>query len=382
MATQTFNTRVQLKIDSFDNWKTNDPVLLKGEIGIVDVPVAQGSVSQVPAILMKVGDGTKHFMELSWTSALAADVFPWAKAATKPAYSADEITGLSDYISGQIQDADTQYRIVAAGADGIQLQSKPKVGGEWSNVGTPIKITYTLEEGAANGTVKFNGVDVKVHGLGSAAYADTTAFDPAGAADAKDAAIAEAKKAGTDAQAGVNTLVGTDTGKSVRTSANEELAAQLIPEGAQEALDTLAEIAAWIQQHPDDASAMNAKIAAVELQLTGIDAGSGTVKKYIDGAIAALKLGDYAKAADLTAAVKRIDTLEGKAHTHNNKDVLDGITTQKVTAWDAAEGNAKKYTDTLEGKLKAVAKSGDIKDLTQTEGDYIIFNCGTSSTVI
>lgn len=42
----------------------------------------------------------------------------------------------------------------------------------------------------------------------------------------------------------IDTLVGTDTGKSVRTIANEELAAQLIPESAKESLDTLAEIAA------------------------------------------------------------------------------------------------------------------------------------------
>ena len=60
----------------------------------------------------------------------------------------------------------------------------------------------------------------------------------------------------------VNTLIGTDTGKSVRTIANEELAAQLIPENAGSALDTLQEIAMWIQDHPGDASAMNASIQA------------------------------------------------------------------------------------------------------------------------
>ena len=32
-------------------------------------------------------------------------------------------------------------------------------------------------------------------------------------------------------------------------------------------------------------------------------------------------------------------------HAHLNKDVLDGITAEKVTAWDAAEGNAKSYAD-------------------------------------
>ena len=34
-------------------------------------------------------------------------------------------------------------------------------------------------------------------------------------------------------------------------------------------------------------------------------------------------------------------------HTHANKDVLDGITAAKVTAWDAAEQNAKTYADGL-----------------------------------
>lgn len=48
----------------------------------------------------------------------------------------------------------------------------------------------TLVEGTANGTVKFNGTNVAVHGLKSAAFVDTTAFDQAGAADG---ALASAK---------------------------------------------------------------------------------------------------------------------------------------------------------------------------------------------
>ena len=42
----------------------------------------------------------------------------------------------------------------------------------------------TLVEGTANGTVKFNGTDVPVHGLGSAAYKQVADFDAAGAAAA------------------------------------------------------------------------------------------------------------------------------------------------------------------------------------------------------
>lgn len=179
------------------------------------------------------------------------------------------------------------------------------------------------------------------------------------------------------AEGQITTLVGTDSGKSVRAIANEELAAQLIPENAQESLDTLAEIAAWIQSHPDDASAMNAAIAALQAILDGIgDTESGekaTVVAYVTDAIAALNIGDYAKASALTALAGRVTALEGATHTHankalldtytqtetdladavakkhehTNKTVLDGITSGKVAAWDAAEQNAKDYADGL-----------------------------------
>ena len=42
-----------------------------------------------------------------------------------------------------------------------------------------------------------------------------------------------------------------------------------------------------------------------------------------------------------------VQTAIGKAHSHDNKTVLDGITEDKVNAWDAAEQNAKGYADGL-----------------------------------
>ena len=182
MANTTLNTRIQLKYDTYENWSSNNPVLLAGEIAVTTVQSAQSPVSQVPAILFKVGDGTNKFNALNWASAIAADVYPWAKASVKPTYQASEIEGLEEYISGQIQDTDTQYQIIASGTNGIQLQSRPKTGGAWSNVGDPIVITYTLETGSTNGTVSFNGQDVAVKGLGSAAYTESSAYDAAGTA--------------------------------------------------------------------------------------------------------------------------------------------------------------------------------------------------------
>lgn len=168
-------------------------------------------------------------------------------------------------------------------------------------------------------------------------------------------------------QTAVDTLVGADTGKSVRNIAAEELAAQLIPDSAKESLDTLAEIAAWIQDHPDDASAMNAAIEALQAK---VDTGSQKVSEYVAAAIAALSIGDYAKAADLTALAGRVDALEDDTHTHTNKTVLDGITSEKVSAWDAAEQNAKTYADGLASNYDAAGSANtaltDAKAYTDT----------------
>lgn len=89
------------------------------------------------------------------------------------------------------------------------------------------KVNVTIAEGATNGTVAVNGTDVAVHGLGSAAYEASSAFDAAGSAaavlgDSEDTATdntvygakayADAKKAevigeSTDA-ASANTIYG------------------------------------------------------------------------------------------------------------------------------------------------------------------------------
>lgn len=79
MAEKKLNTRLRLKYDTLDNWSSADPVLLKGEVGIVYTETTTDSITYQPAILFKVGDGTKKFSELPWASGLAADVHSWAK---------------------------------------------------------------------------------------------------------------------------------------------------------------------------------------------------------------------------------------------------------------------------------------------------------------
>lgn len=180
MATvvKNLNTRIALKYDSYQNWQDHNPILLKGEIAIAELPVSENkpgvgepnaagstpAIQNAPNILIKVGDGTNHYNDLKFVSALAADVYSWAKAATKPTYSASEITGLGDYISNAIQDTNTQYRIVAVGdaAYSYKLQKKDIGDADYTDVdGSVISLTDvdarldTLEAAiGANGAVQ------------------------------------------------------------------------------------------------------------------------------------------------------------------------------------------------------------------------------------
>lgn len=131
MAVNTLNTRIQLKYDTLAHWVTSTFKPLKGEVCIAEIPSTQeGSAGMTPpAIGIKIGDGTKTFNQLAWIQAVAGDVYSWAKAAEKPTYTADEISGLSNYISGQIQDTDTVYQIVEGTNQDVNkffLQAKAK----------------------------------------------------------------------------------------------------------------------------------------------------------------------------------------------------------------------------------------------------------------
>lgn len=62
----------------------------------------------------------------------------------------------------------------------------------------------------------------------------------------------------------VSTLIGDDFGQSVRAIALDTLTKALIPEGAKESLDTLQEIADWIQSHPSSAAEFNSEIKRLQ----------------------------------------------------------------------------------------------------------------------
>lgn len=137
---KVFQTRIQLKYDTYANWSANNPILKAGEMAIATVAAGEQTMTNLPNVVLKVGDGVSHYNDLKFVSALAADVHEWAKAQTKPVYDASEITGLQKFITDNSDfDTDTQYQLVAvSGATyKYQLQSRAFANGawgEWANV--------------------------------------------------------------------------------------------------------------------------------------------------------------------------------------------------------------------------------------------------------
>lgn len=177
----------------------------------------------------------------------------------------------------------------------------------------------------------------------------------------------------------VTTLIGEDTGKSARTIANEELTKQLIPENAKDSLDTLQEIAAWIQNHPDDASAMNAAIAALKTKVGDIPEGATatTVVAYIKELVDAEKVRATGVESGLDTRVNAVEAKLGDGEGSVSKQIeaavkvetdariaADSALDGKITTAKAAADKAQSDVDTLKDVVATKASSSDVTALT------------------
>ena len=101
-----------------------------------------------------------------------------------------------------------------------------------------------------------------------------------------------------------------------------------------------------------ETTGLKAKMAAAEAAIDALEdlVGDDKVSEAIDAAIEALKIGDYAKAADLTAAINQHNT---------DKTALEGEIAKKANDAD----------------LAAIAKTGSTDDLVQGSMT-LVFNCG------
>jgi len=101
-----------------------------------------------------------------------------------------DVAGLIEYVTSGSESGDMvvinidgQHRVTATITDDTITAAKlaPAIRAQLAAGSTAVQ---SISEGATNGTIDVDGTEVSVHGLGSAAYLASTAFDAAGSADA------------------------------------------------------------------------------------------------------------------------------------------------------------------------------------------------------
>ena len=338
MATTTLNTRIALKYDTLTNWNAAEFILKKGEVAICSLANSEtAEQSTPPAVLLKVGDGVHKFRELPWASGLAADVYGWAKAATKPTYTANEVgadsagsaasalASAKAYTDQQIGalPAQAEYTLETGDTDGSLVLKKDGVAVGDAAV---VKGWATLLAKAQK------GVDDAAAAAAAAQAAQTTAngkySKPTGGIPKTDLAQAvqtSLGKADTALQSHQKVTLesGTNNG-TVKITVNGTATDNVAVKGLKSAAYTESSAYATAAQGTKADNAMpkagGAFTGAVTVQAPTAEMNPAT-KQYVDTAINAVKQFEYQVVTELpTAAQATMGKIYLKAHSHNPSD--------------------------------------------------------------
>lgn len=494
MANKELMTRIQSKISTLAEWKAVESTFkpLRGEICIAEIPSNDPTATSAPTCLIKIGNGTDFFKDLTWMSARAADVQSFLKVdSTGNAWTqANFEAWIKSLVT--IDDVDTSAFATVTALNGVQSiadKNKSDIAELTSTVGT-IQSTHSTDKAALeaaiaaakkagddaqddidayktsndaavaqaltdakaytdtlkNGTVKTNTENigknttaiatlrtdiqtgdsindfkaVETALAGKQAVGDyATKTEAQSYADAKDSAIAEAKKAGTDAAAAVTALqngavaanasdiaelqtaVENLGGSSAETYETKDDAAQKLTdakaytdalangqvktnkeaieklngsgEGSVDkkvadainafatevtdngAIDKFAELVTYVQNHGGEAAAMATAIDDLETLV-----GTKSVQTQISEAIAEENLDQYATDADLnglSGTVSAMDTAYKAADTtlQGNIDKAVARVATLESEMDTAEGKI----GTLETKMETIEENSE-----------------------
>lgn len=427
MATEKIiNTRIQLKYDTLANWNANSSLILKkGEVGICAIPTAPTTDPdkklQVipPAIMFKVGDGVTPFGTLNWASALAADVYAWAKkdvpdvtdfqdiidAARKGLISADSVVKTLNNLKGDVTIINGDHTKVNTTVDNtiaVNLDLTPDESNALSSGITSTKVeTYdgysakiTAAQTKADKGVEDAAAAKKVAdaALPSATFNEFKTTNTAAIADAKAAgttaqsaaeaaqttanaalpktdfdefkttntsAIAEAKKAGTDAATALDTY---KTSNDAAVAANATAISNL-----QEAMKSGITFKGKVDSKPAVTNYVNGDLIIVGTK-EYILYDNGTSKEWIElgdeGSHLTKTTADtYYVPLTRTIAGKKLEANISAADMRTALNVADGATNvieSTVSGWGFTKNKGTVTSIKMNGAAKTVATDGSV----------------------
>ena len=414
MATEKiFNTRIQLKYDSYANWSSKNPLLKSGEVAIAYLATAQTTATPdngTHPVMFKVGPG--NFNDLPWVSALAADVHGWAKKSEADfktwVKGLIEVSDIDAYNKAQI---DKMFSDNAAAdqahADTVAATAKSEaIAAAASDAAAKVK---ELADGAvADNTAAIAAIKDGSTGIlaEAKAYADQAEADAvASAKDYTDAREVEIKKYADQAEA--------DALSEAKAYA-DDLKDAILGEGIKDTFDTLKEIQDWIEGDGVNATELTGAIAAEAKTREDADKAINDridALNITDGKVANAAMAD--KANSLTDAAKE-EVKTVKVDNATNADVADklggvaaadyALKTDAQGYANTAETNAKNYADSLAGNyataaqgakadsalqsveaglgLKVSAKADNKQTIDIDDSVVFVFNCGSATTLI
>ena len=416
MAEKILKTRIRLKYDEYADWTSNNPVLGPGEVAVTVIPTG-ASVEQTtpPALTFKVGDGTKNFNALPWASALAADVYAWAKKA------APEATDFSAVIAAArdgLIGADSVVKTINSLKGDVTLETtvdetRLSVGKDGQKI--TLSLTFTNEEKqalasgiTANKVATYDGyatgkqdkIDAShkisheyITGLGTAATKSADAFDEAGAADAvlgkstDDATkntVYGAKAAATAAQSTANAAKATADAALPRSefttfkTGNDTALAGKVDKTTTVNGHALSANVTVTKSDVGLGSVENKALDTTVTKDSGNYITSGAVKTAIDNAISGVTQFDVQKydSFDKLPTTGKKGVIYIVAHTHSDtNDSYDeyiwntALTTPAYEKIGNTDVNLSQYINTLSGTANSgvvtnISKSGNILTVT------------------
>lgn len=425
------NTRIQLKYDSLFNWNASTFKLKAGEVAIATLGETKDESTHTSGqhpVLFKVGTGNHTFAELPFVSALAADVYAWAKAETvifdeenqklefktgdKVIHSVD----LSKFVTGDelttiLADYYTKNQIDALTTGKLHTEAEIK---SFAQAEIERLIKAADDEGGETIESIANLVDYVEKNAGEIAglitdvgTANTNASNAVTTAN-------EAKELATNANTNATTALNTansakeiaetaqNSASASATAASESAAVALASQNAAassaSAADTSAQAAAGSASTATTQAglATEAKEAAVEAKAAAESAKQAAESARANAVIAQSGAEDAQSAAEAAQAKAeeaqeaaeqaKADAEAAKQAALDSNASATAIANEAKSTAEEAKTASDAATEAVAG-LHAIATSGSLYDAEEVNSGandtkYFVFYCGTASELI